>query len=369
MNGLAIKDVEFNGAIIRAAQDLNNIIWIGVRWICEGIGFNDDRIKYERKKIQKDLVLSQGVKFFPLGSGNSNSEVLCLMLDYLPLWLAKISITPTMQKENPILVEKLIEYQLKAKDVLAAAFFSKKEDIIPAEKSNMIQLQFPDVPDYTNDFVTINNKIDKLYSDMGKLANIIIGMKEASTTQIVSNETRRDLASEWKHRMYNLMDQLIDSGKYKEKADIMKYIYRYMNKNYGICWDQDIKNYKNDLGYKPSTIDIVYINGTYRSIFESVLSDLVGNKRVNIVTEYYKTDEIIKPLIDKMNDKSNAGMITYKAVYKKMDDIATISWNNREARYINRYGNKNVNKKNIINSSKSLLKIFEAAVNKMMEEK
>ena len=107
----------------------------------------------------------------------------------------------------------------------------------------------------------------------------------------------------------------------------------------------------------------------HRSIFESVLSDLVGNKRVNIVTEYYKTDEIIKPLIDKMNDKSNAGMITYKAVYKKMDDIATISWNNREARYINRYGNKNVNKKNIINSSKSLLKIFEAAVNKMMEEK
>ena len=227
MNGLAIKDVEFNGATIRAAQDLNNIIWIGVRWICEGIGFNDDRIKYERKKIQKDLVLSQGVKFYPLGSSNSDSEVLCLMLDYLPLWLAKISITPTMQKENPILVEKLIEYQLKAKDVLAAAFLSKKEDIVPVEKSNMIQLQFPDVPDYTNDFVAINNKIDKLYSDMGKLANIIIGMKESSTVQVVSNGTRKDLASEWKHKMYNLMDQLIDSGKYKEKADVMKYIYKY----------------------------------------------------------------------------------------------------------------------------------------------
>ena len=38
----------------------------GVRWICEGLGLSEDRIKYERKKIQKDLVLNQGVKFYSL---------------------------------------------------------------------------------------------------------------------------------------------------------------------------------------------------------------------------------------------------------------------------------------------------------------
>ena len=57
---------------------------------------------------------NEGVKFYPLGSGNSDTQVLCLDLDYIPLWLAKIAITPTMQKENPELVNKLIDYQLKA---------------------------------------------------------------------------------------------------------------------------------------------------------------------------------------------------------------------------------------------------------------
>ena len=36
--------------------------------------------------------------------------------------VCKISITPTMRENNPELVEKLVNYQIKAKDVLAAAF-------------------------------------------------------------------------------------------------------------------------------------------------------------------------------------------------------------------------------------------------------
>ena len=31
----------------------------------------DDRMKNERKKIQKDIVLNERTKFHPLGSGNS----------------------------------------------------------------------------------------------------------------------------------------------------------------------------------------------------------------------------------------------------------------------------------------------------------
>ena len=116
-----------------------------------------------------------------MGSGNSNTKVLCLDLDYVPLWLAKIAITPTMQRENPVLVNKLIDYQLKAKDVLAAAFLGDKkttEEIVPVYKpqGNMIQLQFPDIqmptiPDYSNRLDEINNKIDKLYTEIGKFCN------------------------------------------------------------------------------------------------------------------------------------------------------------------------------------------------------
>lgn len=128
-NKLSVKTVDFMGDGLLAAQDKDGVIWAGVKWFCEGIGLSEGQIKAERKKIQEDLVLSRGTKFHPLGKDNANSDVLCLQLDYIPLWLAKISITPNMKENNPELVEKLIKYQLKAKDVLAQAFLPQTKPV------------------------------------------------------------------------------------------------------------------------------------------------------------------------------------------------------------------------------------------------
>ncbi len=377
MNGLAVKDIEFNGATLRAAQDAAGKIWVGIRWMCMGIGFDEDKMKNERKKIQKDIVLNEGVKFYPLGSGNSDTEVLCLDLDYIPLWLAKISITPTMRKENPELVQKLITYQLKAKDVLAEAFLPKKEEIVPTQP-NTIQLQLPNLPDYSGNFQELNEKIDKLYSDMGKLANLLIEMKEGNEISggipysvnhgNLLEVLEHSAVSEWKKKIYFMIDKLIDAGKCKERSECLQYIYKYMNKNYGIVWDQEVKEYAIQNGKKPSTIDLTYNNETYRSIFESILIDLVGNNVSQDEEMVCMTDKIIAPLIAKYNDNSNAGCATYRLVYARMDKIKPICWSNREARYINRHKKKTATKKNIINDSKSLMKIFRAAVNQMLEE-
>ena len=71
-NKLRVRDVDFNGAELRAAQEIETgKVYVGVRWVCQGMGFDHERMKNERKKIQKDIVLSEGVKFYPLGSGNS----------------------------------------------------------------------------------------------------------------------------------------------------------------------------------------------------------------------------------------------------------------------------------------------------------
>lgn len=122
MNELEIKKVPFMGSELLAVRNESGI-WAGVRWMCEGIGLSDGQTKNERLKIQKDKVLSKGGRNFVLNeSGYGNREVLCLKLDFLPIWLAKISITPTMEAETPELAARLMEYQLKAKDVLAAAF-------------------------------------------------------------------------------------------------------------------------------------------------------------------------------------------------------------------------------------------------------
>ena len=377
MNGLTVRDIEFNGSMLRAAQDIEGKIWVGIRWMCQGIGFNDGKVKTERKKIQEDLVLSQGKKFLPLGNDNANSDVLCLNLDYVPIWLAKISITPTMQKENPELVQKLITYQLKAKDVLASAFLKKQEPAI-VPQSNILQLELPGMKDYTESFHVLNEKIDKQYSDMGKLANIILDLKSEIDTlknnknyavcdkkETLKNFVEDDLIK-WKQSLYSMMNQLIEVGRFSKRNDCLKYLYKYMTKNYGIVWEQEHKDYVAQNGNSAPTLDIIYGKDIYRSIFESVLYDLISESEAK--ENECLTDKIIAPLIKKYDDKSNAGCVTYKLVYARMDTIKKISWKNRETRYINKYGSKSASKKNIINDSKSLLTIFRMSVKQMMEE-
>lgn len=121
-NKLEVKRVPFMGTDLMAARDEKGQIWAGVRWMCEGIGLSKGQMQNERTKIHNDKVLAQGERNLVLPTGGGNQEVLCLALDFVPLWLAKISITPTMEAENPELAASLERYQLRAKDVLAAAF-------------------------------------------------------------------------------------------------------------------------------------------------------------------------------------------------------------------------------------------------------
>lgn len=133
MNELEIKKVPFMGTELIAARDSEGIIWAGVRWMCDGIGLSRGQRNNETVKIQKEKVLSKGARNLMLPTNGGNQEVLCLKLDFVPLWLAKINITPTMEQETPELAANLEAYQLKAKDVLAAAF-------LPAEVAQQTDL-------------------------------------------------------------------------------------------------------------------------------------------------------------------------------------------------------------------------------------
>jgi hypothetical protein len=122
-NNLAIKEVNFYGDKLYAAhEEINNKTYIGVRWVCDGIGLSEGQRKNEIKRIKDDLVLKQGGRNLILPTNGGEQMTQCIELDFLPLWLAKISITPKMQKENEILTKKLVKYQLEAKDVLTKAF-------------------------------------------------------------------------------------------------------------------------------------------------------------------------------------------------------------------------------------------------------
>ncbi len=132
MSNLAVKEVEFNGDTLIAVQNNETEkVYVGVRWVCEGIGLTTDQAKRQLKNIREDLVVSKGVSNLTLPTNGGIQEVLCIELDYLPIWLAKISITPKMQEEKPEVVTNLVNYQLKAKEVLANAFVRGVTQIVP----------------------------------------------------------------------------------------------------------------------------------------------------------------------------------------------------------------------------------------------
>jgi len=125
---LELMEVDFNGNLIIVVKMKDTgKSYVGVNWICNGIGLSEGQLKNERKKIQEDIVLSKGGRNLILPTKGGNQQSLCLELDFLPLWLAKISITKDMQKNKPEVMDKLIDYQLNAKDVLSKAFFGKQE--------------------------------------------------------------------------------------------------------------------------------------------------------------------------------------------------------------------------------------------------
>lgn len=381
MQGLAIKDVEFNGAMLRAAQ-IEDIVWVGVRWVCQGLGLSDGKVKSERKKIQEDLVLKQGTRFLPLGTGNSDSEVLCLMLDYLPLWLAKISITPTMKRENPELVNRLIEYQLKVKDALAEAFLSKrKEENVPAVRNNMIQIPIPEAHDYREEFEILYAKMDyleeqnqKLYNGMSNMAKLLLDMSSRKETQSPENKIPVKETSEedsWKQVVYGKAENIVCNSSFRKTASVLKHIYDYMRQNYGICWEQEAKDYKerNNLSYSPKTIEVVYQNEDLRSIFIAVLTDMEykAKEAKEKKNEIDWSDQQILPLVKKYNDHSNGFMVSYRKVYVRMEENSRISWKNLTTRYINECGGKPT-KKDLINTRKSLQKKFTKAIEELMAE-
>ena len=126
---MQMLDVDFFGDSLTVVQMNNNgKIFVGLKpIIINYIGLSEGQWQSYTRKIQQDLVLSKGIANLQLPTKGGNQVALCCELNYFPLLLSKISITPDMKNNHPEVVDKLIRYQLEAKDVLAEAFLGKKE--------------------------------------------------------------------------------------------------------------------------------------------------------------------------------------------------------------------------------------------------
>lgn len=123
MEDLIVKNVDVMGDSIKAAKDSAGNIWVGVRWVCDALDMTEGQMKRQIKNIKKDMVFEkEGSNQIPLPTEGGIKEVFCIRHDFVPLWLAKIQITEKTREERPDFARKLMQYQLKAKDILADAF-------------------------------------------------------------------------------------------------------------------------------------------------------------------------------------------------------------------------------------------------------
>ena len=185
MGNFTVKNVDVLGDSIMAAKDMDGIIWVGVRWMCQGMGMTAGQWKRQITNIQKDLLLKRGGSNLILPTTSGEQEVFCLQNDYLPIWLAKISITPTIQKEHPELAEKLLEYQLKAKDILANAFIEKKTAENSATLQQQIQLIAQGTTELYQKVDTLTERIDKIELDLPLLPIEADGVSNAVKRRVV----------------------------------------------------------------------------------------------------------------------------------------------------------------------------------------
>lgn len=192
MNDMIVKSVDVMGDTVMAAQDSDGTIWVGIKWMCQGMGMSDGHYKRQITNIQKDLLLKNSGSNLLLNKGSGEREVFCLKLDYLPIWLAKISITPTIQKSHPDLADKLLNYQLKAKDILAAAFLPKQSgESGDLRKQIQVIAQGTDelyqrVDAVTEDVKSVRQEIETLKDDLPLFPNEADEVKNAINRKVVS---------------------------------------------------------------------------------------------------------------------------------------------------------------------------------------
>ena len=363
MEVCAVKDVDFHGAQLRAVQDSNNIIWVGVAYICAGIGFRKSQKDAQIQKIQHDKVLREGCLKFQAGVFDPNNETLALQLDYVPLWLCKINITDNMERFEPEIASRLREYQLRAKDVLATAFLGKKN----GDRINQLE----------NQLEAMQSRLEDIYRGMGNLTKYIMTSMAPGVTarvqpmlpaqQTSEAENHTDEIKAWRKDVYDLCRKVADKRQeFDGKTAVLSHICKEMTRVYGIVWDQEVRDWKRDHLYsaRPRILQVIADNEQLRSIFQAMLEDL-AQEEIHHLDDGF---QLIKCLIEKSGDQSIHGVVTWRRVYKEMGNW-NIRWNLYVTKYMTKYNTlRTPNKIDLIQEYPRLMDVFTEAIKRLLEK-
>lgn len=165
MNELIVKNVDVLGDSIMAAKDEDGNIWAGINFFCRGLGMSKRQRDFQVEKVKADKMLSRGCTLLRAGVLDTANEVYALRLDFIPIWLSKITITKKMEKEHPELADKLLEYQLRAKDILAEAFMPKQPKI-PQSPLELLELHYEAIKQVDGKVNEIRTEFEKFKQEI-----------------------------------------------------------------------------------------------------------------------------------------------------------------------------------------------------------
>lgn len=230
MDNLIIKSVDIFGDTIMAAKYNDGHIYAGISYFCNALGMSRVQKDTQVDKIREDKTLSKGYRKFPVGVFDQNNEAVGIRLDFVPIWLAKITITKRMEQDHPELADKLLEYQLKAKDILAEAFLPNGGKV-PKTIPEQIQL-------LAQGNVELNQRVDAVGKRVEELGEKL--KSELSELPILGLESDKITTAVRRKGVFVLGGK--ESAAYKDKSlrtKVYNNIYANLKYNFG-----GIKTYK-----------------------------------------------------------------------------------------------------------------------------
>lgn len=172
-----------------------------------------------------------------------------------------------------------------------------------------------------------------------------------------------------KQDIFNKINEYIKENNLNAKSNnVLSAIYKYMRNNYGIVWEQEIKDYKeqNNLDGWVSTITVIVNNPQLLDILNSILDSSIGDAckqcgdqnmfvEDKVLTEWRSIHDKILDYATEIGNNSANAMVLYRKIYNMMD----VEWADYPA---------NVPKRELIKANDELFTKFVIQVNRLLEE-
>ena len=372
--------------------------YVVARDILKNIGFDVTKINNQVTSWANDAVIKRGIKSISVLTNGGPQKCICLKENFVPLALAKISVTQTMLNSHPEITAKLIRYQLECGTVLYKYFHTAKriDPDLPLSREEMAMYYShltKSLESYCNVLAKRDQSRDKFVTEIlqaqsdaisqisatlkslsvNNVANAVIENKATTEienkTDIKANNTSFDNPEyyEWKKIAKAACAKAAPILGYKDYKYTIGYIVEQMRLEFP-DFDERYKNFKeNSPRNSASKITMISMSEAFRSSFDKHLDNIFSGK-VGLVAKgcisKTKTPDSFKSVLSKLGTPSPR---LYEKVYRRMERDFGINLDDIRKAAEEKYGTKCSTAYAIV-ADNGVNEIFLKAVDSLMNE-